>query len=142
MIEIALKGNATFEELFGLEYFSKDCLLGARKEVNPANREIKMLSLFQTGQHSLVMAAIEHHRKYPQERINSKLIYSHELSREEVVEHLKRHPVLGEVEFDRSFTEDRVKGSLRNMPREMPKLAIQYFHREEEFDPELDFPCR
>ena len=133
-IELALKGDATLEEFFSHEYFSKDCLLGARKEVNPANREIKMLSLFQTSQHSLVMAAIEHHRKYPQERINSKLIYSHELSKEEVVEHLKKHPVLAEVEFDHSFTESKVKGSLRNIPKEAPKLALQYFHREEEFD--------
>lgn len=142
MIEIALKGDATFEEFFKLEYFSKDSLLGARKEVNAGNREIKMLSLFQPGQHSLVMAAIEHHRKYPQERINSKLIYAHELAKEEVVEHLKRHPVLGEVEFDHSFAESKVKGSLRNIPKETPTIALQYFHREEEFDAELDFPCR
>jgi hypothetical protein len=56
-----------------------------------------MLGLFPTSQQSLVMAAIEHHRKYPQERINSKLIFAHELSKEEIIAHLKKHPVLCEV---------------------------------------------
>lgn len=58
-----------------------------------------MLSLFGPGQQSSVMAAIEHRRKYPQERINARLLFSHEFSPEEIVAHLQRHPVLCEVDF-------------------------------------------
>lgn len=36
-----------------------------------------MLSLFQQSHQSLIMAAIEHHKNYPQERLNPRLLYAH-----------------------------------------------------------------
>jgi hypothetical protein len=88
------------------------------------------------------MAAIEHHRKYPQERINARLLFAHDLSREEVVAHLQRHPVLCEVDFEEGFRHEKVKESLRPPTKQQPRLLLEYFYREEEFDPETDFPCR
>jgi hypothetical protein len=41
-----------------------------------------MLSLFGAGQQSSVMAAIDHKRKFPQERINARLLLAHEFTRE------------------------------------------------------------
>jgi hypothetical protein len=38
LIELALRGDVSFEEFYSHEYFSLDTLLGARKELNPANR--------------------------------------------------------------------------------------------------------
>jgi len=37
----------------------------AKKDVNPMTKEVKMLTMFDQSHQSLVMAAIDHRKKYP-----------------------------------------------------------------------------
>ena len=53
-----------------------------------------MLSLFEQAHQSLILAAIEHRKKFPQEKVNAKLIYAHNFTSEETIQHIKKHPVL------------------------------------------------
>lgn len=89
-----------------------------------------MLSQFGPSFQSLLMASLEHHRKYPQERINSKLIYSFEFTKEEIISHLRKHPVLSEIDFHEKFKEEKVKDSLR-VAKRLPSVNIEYFYKEE-----------
>jgi hypothetical protein len=140
LIELALRGDLPLAQFFDHDYFHKFAL-PARRELSGANREIKMLSLFSSGGQSAVMAAIEHRRKYPQERINARLLFAHEFSREEVEAHLQKHPVLCELQFESQFREEKLKESLRPPAKQAAQLRLEYFYREE-FEPETDFPCR
>lgn len=40
-----------------------------------------MLTLFDQSHQSLILAAIEHRKKYPHERLNAPLTYAHEFSK-------------------------------------------------------------
>lgn len=65
LIEKALSGNMILENFYSHKYFEEEGMKGAKKEINPIAREIKMVSLFPQSQQSLVLAAIEHRKKYP-----------------------------------------------------------------------------
>lgn len=100
-----------------------------------------MLSLFSQSHQSLILAAIERRKKYPQERLNSQLKYAHDLTKEETISYLSKHPVLCEMEFDPNFKDLKDKAS--KVEEELvPLIDIPYFYKEDDFDVELDMPCR
>jgi hypothetical protein len=66
----------TLEAFYGHRFFDGESVLN-KKELTPSNREIKMLSMFEQSHQSLIMAAIEHKRKFPHERLIPKLQYAH-----------------------------------------------------------------
>jgi hypothetical protein len=103
--------------------------LGAKKEISPANREIKMLSQFGPSFLSLLMAASDHHRKYPQECINSKLICSFKFTQGEIISHLRKHSVLCEIDFHEKLKENNVKDSLM-VTKRSPKEHLDYFYKD------------
>lgn len=66
-----------------------------------------MLSLFTQSQQSLILAAIEHRKKYPHERLNPQLQFAHDFTKEETVHHLSKNPVLCEMELDANFKDEK-----------------------------------
>ena len=50
--------------------------------------------MFGQAHQSLILASIEHRKKFPQEKLNAKLIYAHEFTKEETIQHLQKHSLL------------------------------------------------
>ena len=65
----------TLDFFYDHEYF-KAPIEAKRREHNLAAREIKMLGQFSQGYQSLVMAAIDHRKKFPNEKLLPKLPYA------------------------------------------------------------------
>ena len=142
LIELALSGSMTLENFFNHRFFSEDSKIKPKREVSPGAREIRMLSLFEQANQSLILASIEHRKKFPQEKINAKLIPAFELTRDETIQHIRKHPLLYEIEFDGRFKDQKDHGKMPSIEEELPRMNINYFYREDDFDQELDLPCR
>ena len=65
-----------------------------------------------------------------------------ELTKDETIQHLKKHPILFDIEFDVRFKDEKDKNVMPSIEEEMPKFNLPYFYREDDFDHELDLPCR
>lgn len=46
------------------------------------------------------------------------------------------------MEFDKNFRDDKDRGQVKEVEEKVPVLDIPYFYREDEFESELDLPCR
>lgn len=131
LIEAALTGRMTLEDFYNHSYFEEGGMAGAKKELLPAAREIKMLSMFAQSYQSLILAAIEHRKKYPQERLNPQMQFAHDFTKEETVSHLSKHPVLCEMEIDANFIDEKKdKGKMKEAEEYVQTLNIGYFYRE------------
>ena len=58
----------------------------------------------------------------------------YDLTKDETIQHLKKHPVLYEIEFDARFKDEKDRGKIPSIEEEIPRLNIPYFYREDEFD--------
>ena len=90
--------------------------------------------MFEQRYQSLIMAAIEHRKKFPQEKMNAKLLSAHEFTKDETIQHMKKHPYLYDIEFDKMFKNEKDRGKMPSIEEEIPRLNVPYFYREDEFD--------
>lgn len=102
LIQDALTGNMTLKSFYEHQFFQEP-IQGRRREQNITARQVKMLGQFSMQYQSLVMAAIDHKKKFPDKKLLPSLPYALEMTPNQIVNYLNSHAMLRKINFDHNF---------------------------------------